>query len=280
MKKNIIIIFGGKSSEHDISVITGIQTIKNINRDFFNAFPLYISKGGVFYFGEKLEDISTFINFNPKQKGIYPATFISGKPFLLTKKWFGYTAPLRVDCAIICCHGLNGEDGTISGLLDISCIPYSCSNTLSCATCMDKIIMKDIFKANNFKIVNHTFTIKSKFIENSENELVRICATVKFPQIVKPTNLGSSIGISKCKNKVELFSAITLALKYDDRVVVEEMVENLMEVNCAVKGTTEKCEASLLEQPLSYDEILTFKEKYLDSKKLSEKEVKEENEID
>jgi D-alanine-D-alanine ligase len=279
-KENVIVIFGGKSTEHDISIITGLQVFANIDREKFNAIPVYISRKGEMFTGNKLGKIETYVNFTSNDKQIKKVAFASGSDYLLASKNHvdktKFKPFLKVDCAVICCHGVNGEDGTLQGLLELSNIPFSSSNVLSSAISMDKIIMKDVFVANNIETAKYKYFYKIDYKLESKKILDELEQNLQYPMFVKPANLGSSIGISKCKNREELDNAIEIASNYDNRILVEESIEDNIEVNCAVLGNTDYQIASKIEYPKSWSDFLSFDEKYIQRNKSSKTEVKPE----
>lgn len=296
-KENIIVIFGGKSTEHDISIITGLQTFTNVDRDKFNVIPVYIYRTGEMFTGNKLGELESYAKFDKDDKQIKKVSFVPGNSFLfvsknhpniINKKNFKkpsfindkskFKKFLKVDCAVICCHGMNGEDGTLQGLLELSNIPYTSSGVLSSSVTMDKIIMKDIFVANNIETAKYIYFNKYEYILNSNEILKNIETKLNYPMFVKPSNLGSSIGISKCKNREELDDAIEIAYNYDSRILVEEAILNNVEANCAILGNADYQIVSKIEYPKSWSEFLNFDEKYIQRNKsvnLAEKKKEE-----
>jgi len=168
---------------------------------------------------------------------------------------------LKVDVIFPALHGMNGEDGTIQGLLSLANIPYVGCGVMASLVGMDKIIMKDIFKANGIPIVNYTWFLRKEYESKKENVIYNIEQQLKYPLFVKPANLGSSIGISKANNREQLISAIEIAVRYDRKVIIE--VEDLIEINCSVLGTDDELNASICEQPVSWKTFLTFDDKYM-----------------
>lgn len=278
MKKNIFVFFGGKSAEHDISIITAIQTLNAIDKTKYNVFPAYIDKSGLFWTGEKLFDIKIFVDFAPKQKGIKRFVILSGEKKVALLKGTHIKKVLDIDAAVLCCHGAGGEDGSLQGLLEMSDIPYSSSGVCSSALCMNKKIMKDVFLSHKLPIVEHISVTREEFEQSPETVLSRV-KKMGYPVISKPSNSGSSIGIEKSKNDEELKDALDLAFSFDKLAVVEKCVENLMEVNCAVLKVGDKVITSSLEEPKTASDILTFSDKYLTSPRKGEKHVLSEKDI-
>lgn len=268
-KKNVLVMFGGKSVEHEVSVITGLQVVENIDKNKYTVIPLFITKNGEWFTGDVLLDIKNYKNLDDllsKAKRVYLEP-IPNKPYLqfypekgLFKK---SPEPIKIDVVFPALHGSHGEDGTMQGLFELCNIPYVGSGVLGSAVGMDKIIMKDIFKAYGIPIVNYTWFLRKNYINNSQAVIEDIERTLKYPMFVKPANLGSSIGISKAKDKEELINAIEIAINYDRKIIVEEAVQNPIEINCSVIGFDEDYNASVLEQPVSWQEFLSFEDKYL-----------------
>jgi len=257
--KNIMVFFGGKSCEHDISIITGIQVVNSLDITKYNVFPIYIGKSGKWFYSPNFKTVKQFIGFNENQKNVF---LIAGDNCLYAKK-IGTKPIAKMDCAIICCHGMNGEDGTLQGLLELCEIPYSSSNVLSSSVCMDKIFMKQIFEVNNLPVVPYSWFLKTEYEADEKQVLKKIKQELDFPMLVKPANLGSSIGITKCENELDLIKGIEIAKCYDTRIVVEEAVPHLKEINCAGLGNGENVEISNLEEPISWQKFLSFEQKYL-----------------
>ncbi|MDD4110936.1 MAG: D-alanine--D-alanine ligase [Clostridia bacterium] len=283
IKENVVVVFGGKSTEHDISIITGLQAFANVDREKYNVFPIYIYRNGEMFMGDKLGKVETFANFNLNDKEIKKVMFKVGSNFLFiskNSKKEKFKPYIKVDCAVLCCHGMNGEDGTLQGVLELANIPYTSSGVTSSAISMDKIIMKDIFIANEIQTVKYYFFNRSDFLLKFNEVIEKIEDKLAYPIFIKPANLGSSIGISKCKNKEELEQAIDIAINYDSRILAEEGIENNVEVNCAVFGNTEYQTASKIEYPKSWSEFLSFNEKYTQRNKEESKKnnkIKEES---
>lgn len=252
------VFYGGKSSEHDISVITGLQALRSIDKKKYEVVPIYITSEGEFFTGENMLDVEKYLNFDEKKHK--KLVFEQGRPNLLAKKAFGYRHFCKLDCALLCLHGMNGEDGTIQGLLELSGIPYTSSGVLGSAITMDKIIMKQLFEANGLPVVPYVAVLRADYETDEEKVLDAIHEKLSFPMIVKPANLGSSIGISKCENDDDLLLALDIACSYDGRIIVEKAIEPIREINCACKGHGE---TSMLEEPVSWDKFLSFKDKYI-----------------
>lgn len=271
-KINIGVMFGGRSVEHEVSIITGLQVIENIDKSKYEIIPIYISKEGDWYTGKELLEIKNFKDikellskvrkvFLPPIPGLARLFFYPFKSGFFKKE----VESLKVDVIFPALHGMHGEDGTIQGLFSLANIPFVGCGVMASSVGMDKIIMKDIFKANGIPIVNYTWFLRKEYEGKKENVISSIEQKLKYPMFVKPANLGSSIGISKANNQEQLISGIEIAIRYDRKVIIEEGVENLIEINCSVLGFDDELTASVCEQPVSWETFLTFDDKYMRS---------------
>lgn len=271
MKTTIGVFFGGRSTEHEISVISASQAMHAINAAKYDVVPIYISKQGKWYTGEALLDIKNYRNTADllgKVEEVYmEPTFGDYNLYKKKRGLFGSGVVKHLDVAIPVLHGSNGEDGTFEGLLETIGIPYAGCNTLSSANGMDKITMKMILKSCGIPVVDYVwFTDKEWFAQR--NELIdRIEKEIGYPVIVKPANLGSSVGIGRACNREELIEKIDGAEVYTTRIIVEDMVEDLQEINCSVLGDCDENQASVLEEPIKSGEILSYEDKYVGGSK-------------
>ncbi len=267
MKKNLAVTFGGKTVEHDISIITAIQLMNSADKSKYNIIPIYIDRDGKWYTGEKLLQIDVFKKFDPEQKGI-KRVFLSASADAMLYEYGKKQKPVcRIDVAIPAMHGLNGEDGTVQGLFELSDIPYSSAGVTGSAVCMDKIVMKAAFKGFGFPVLDSLFFERNDFFTDCDSVCAKIEDALKYPVFVKPANLGSSIGVNRADNRDALVYAMEVAAKYDRRILVEKAVTNIKEVNCSVMGTSSDAKASAIEQPLTSGRFLGFEEKYLSNGK-------------
>lgn len=248
-RENVVVFCGGKSFEHDISILTA-QTIVQAVPSEFNAYLLYQSLSGEFYLvpnDADIKQIKALQNLLPVALKINDNRLFSVK----NKPLF------KIDVAINCGHGQNCEEGTITHLFSLCNIASTNANATSQAVTLDKEFMKNIFVANGFA------TPKYVAQKGDGIDLQSVVGTLGFPIIVKPANLGSSIGICVCKNAGELENAVALALKYDTKVVFEEFIENALEINCACANFDGRVKASSCETPQKNDIFLSFHDKYL-----------------
>lgn len=271
-KLNVGVIFGGRSVEHEVSVITGLQVVENMDKSKYNVVPIFVSKEGDWYTGSALLDIKNYKSINgllsrvspvylPPVPGIAKLHFQSKATGFFKKA----ADPIALDVVIPAFHGTYGEDGAFQGLMKLANLPYAGCRVMASAVGMDKIVMKDIFKANGIPTVNYAWFMRKEYRKDQETVLNRIESQLKYPVYVKPANLGSSIGISRAQDRQGLISSIEVAVQYDRKIIIEESIENLMEINCSVLGTDHEVQASVCEQPVSWESFLSFDDKYMRS---------------
>ncbi len=267
MKTNIGVFFGGRSTEHEISVISASQAMHAINRDRFDVTPIYITKDGQWYTGDALFEVDNYRDIPAllkrcRQVYMRPETgnfnlYLDKKPFM------GKDIVTTLDVVIPVLHGSNGEDGTFEGLLETIGIPYAGCNTLSSANGMDKITMKMILQASGIPVVDYVWFTDKQWFKQRDELTERIESTIGYPVIVKPANLGSSVGIGRANNREELNSRVEDAERYSTRIIVEDLVENLQEINCSVLGDCDDYTMSVLEEPIKTGDFLTYEDKYM-----------------
>lgn len=273
-KMNIAVFFGSRSCEHDVSIVSALQCIEATKAAGFNVTPVYISRDGLWYTGEPLENIETFREFNPMTKGITrvtpDVTANAGDLWAWPPQRAGLfakvPAPLcHIDCVIPVFHGWHGEDGTIQGLLEMANIPYASSGVLGSAIGMDKIAMKQILRGAGFPVLDFVWFTREQLKKERQAVIERVEKEIKYPAFIKPAALGSSIGVSRAKNREELERALDVAASYDRRILVEVGVVHPVEINCAAVGYGEDVRASVCEMPVpsSNDTFLDFWQKYL-----------------
>ena len=273
-KMNIAVFFGSRSCEHDVSIVSALQCIEATKAAGFNVTPVYISRDGLWYTGEPLENIETFREFNPMTKGITRVTLdvtanagdLWAWPPQRAGLFAKVPAPLcHIDCVIPVFHGWHGEDGTIQGLLEMANIPYASSGVLGSAIGMDKIAMKQILRGAGFPVLDFVWFTREQLKKERQAVIERVEKEIKYPAFIKPAALGSSIGVSRAKNREELERALDVAASYDRRILVEVGVVHPVEINCAAVGYCEDVRASVCEMPVpsSNDTFLDFWQKYL-----------------
>ena len=273
-KLNIAVIFGSRSCEHDVSIISALQLIEAAKTAGFTVTPVYISREGLWYTGEALTQIETFREFNPMGKGItrvnLDVSANAGDLWAWPPQRAGLFAKVpspiaHIDVAIPVLHGLHGEDGTVQGLLEMANIPYASSGVLGSAVGMDKIAMKQMLRGAGYPVLDYVWLTRDQLKADREAIVERIEREIKYPAFVKPAALGSSIGVSKATNREELDKALDLAASYDRRILVEVGINNPVEINCAALGYGEDVRTSVCEMPVpsTGDKFLNFFEKYL-----------------
>lgn len=267
MKIKVGVFFGGNSVEHEISVITMNQAISSLDLEKYEIVPIYIAKNGVMYTGDDLLDLYSFKDMDVLLKRCYKVAVVNdGKGVKVVRTpapWIGKRVLNTIDVAFPIVHGTNCEDGTIAGFVTLLGIPFVGPDIVSSSIGMDKILQKKILRQSGISVVDFVAFYSVEYIKDEEKILNDIEKELEYPVIVKPGNLGSSVGIRKAKNKVELEEAIEFAMEFADRIIVEKAVEDLKEINCSVIGNLTETEASICEEPFFSDEILSYADKYI-----------------
>lgn len=266
MKINLAVIFGGKSVEHEVSVISAVQAMASINKEKYNIVPVYMTKKNEFYTGEKLFDINAFRDIPSLLGECTECVFVrsEGKVQLIRRKMkkLGSNIISDIDVAFPIVHGTNVEDGALQGYLQTLDLPYVGCDVLASAVGMDKFVMKILLKDAGFPVLDCCRF--SSFEAYKLDELMdKVEAKFPYPVIVKPINLGSSVGISKASDRASLEKSMEEAFSFADRILVEPAVVKLKEINCSVVGDSESAEASVCEEPVQCDEILSYEDKYV-----------------
>lgn len=271
MKTSIGVFFGGRSTEHEISVISANQAMAAIDREKYNVVPVYITKQGRWYTGEALTEVKNYRDI----KGLLDrCTEVYMRPvygdyklYKAQHKLFGSDVAAELDLAIPVLHGSNGEDGIFEGVLETIGLPYAGCNTLASANGMDKITMKMILAADGLPVVDYVWFTDKQWFEHRDELIAKVEDRLGYPVIVKPANLGSSVGIGRAENREQLLERVDDAQRYSTRIIVEDMVENLQEINCAVLGDCDEYITSVLEEPIKSGEILSYQDKYMGGSK-------------
>ena len=269
MKIKVGVIFGGESVEHEVSIISALQAINNIDKNKYIVVPIYISKDKVWYTGKDLCDISIYNDLDKVKKNSKSVSLckVDNEYCLLQTQGLLNKIVDKIDIAFPIVHGQNVEDGSLAGYLETVGIPYVGPNVLGASLGQDKVVMKQVFESSNIPVVDYVWFYENDYI-NDEEKYLRDIKKLEYPVLVKPASLGSSVGINFVKDENEIKDAINEAFTYDDKIVVEKAVENLIEVNCSVLGDKNMQSTSVIEQVLSNNQILTYEDKYIgDSKK-------------
>ncbi|MBQ8475218.1 MAG: D-alanine--D-alanine ligase [Clostridia bacterium] len=266
MKIKLAVLFGGRSVEHEVSVISALQAMENLNADKYEIIPVYISKNGEMFTGEFLRDSDEYKNIPELLKKSIAVNFVlrDGKTVLVRKnpKKFGNNDITEVEVAFPIVHGTNVEDGTLQGFLRTVGLPFVGCDVLASAVGMDKYVMKAMLKDGGFPVLDCVRLRRSAYVDR-DTCIEKIEAKLQYPVIVKPVNLGSSVGISKASDRDGLYKSLDEAFTYADTVIVEKAVVELREINCSVVGDVDNAEASECEEPFMCDEILSYKDKYM-----------------
>lgn len=276
-KKVIAVIFGGRSVEHDVSVLTGLQFLEALDPGKYEGLPIYVDPLGQWWTGDALTKrahypIKSDTHKDLRQVMLDLATPATGRPQLVTfsKGLMGEKrTQIPFDLMVPAIHGSNGEDGTLQGMLEFAAIPYAGCRTLGAGATMDKLFAKTVARANELKVLPELALdrpAKGAFIDPDVlgGQLKEAFGDVSFPYIVKPCNLGSSVGVGKADDMDGLVAALMSAFRLDSKVLVEPFVGNLVEYNVAVRKDRDgTIQTSAIERPLREAELLDFKNKYL-----------------
>ncbi|MDY4810692.1 MAG: D-alanine--D-alanine ligase family protein [Muribaculaceae bacterium] len=276
MKTNIGVFFGGRSTEHEISVISANQAINAIDRNKYDVTPVYVTKEGRWLTGDALLDLRNYRDMKAlpqKAEEVYMRPvfgdynlYYSNPKGLFGKK----NVAAKLDVVIPVFHGANGEDGTFQGILQAIDIPFAGCDTLSSANGMDKITMKDILRQNDIPVVDYVWFTDRQWFAKRDELVKKVEMEIGYPCIVKPANLGSSIGIGCAHDREELLDKVEDAARYSSRILVEHYVDQLQEINCSVLGDCDEYRESVLEEPIKTKEILSYTDKYMGGSKGTE----------
>ena len=267
-KTRVAVMFGGNSVEHEVSIISGLQAFHALDTEKYEPTPVYITKDNCFYTGEKIGDIQSFkdipktlaestrILLVPSDEGVVDMVRY---PF----KRFGDNVVGSFDVVLPVVHGTNVEDGTLMGMLEMLKVPYASCDVTSSALGMDKSYMKSALQTAGIPVLPAKEVTGQSYAEDSKAVLDLIEKDIGYPVIVKPVNLGSSVGISRAKDREELVQSMDLAVSFASRVLIERAVPNLREINCSVLGDMYEAKASACEEPLNATDILSYQDKYM-----------------
>lgn len=266
MKLNVAVFFGCRSVEHEVSIISAVQAMRAMNRDKYDITPVYVTKQGAMYSSSAMFEIENFRDIGKLLSESEEVTFVKKADGVfmhpVNRKAFRKVKEVKIDLAFPIVHGTNCEDGTIAGYFEFLGLPYISCDIISAAVGMDKAVFKDVLSAAGLPVLSCVRFTAREYMLGGVEISEKIKTQVGFPLIVKPVNLGSSVGISKVKTENELDEAIRLAMSFADRILVERAVCNLREINCSVLGDGDDCAASVCEEPFMHDEILSYKDKY------------------
>ncbi|MBR4081869.1 MAG: D-alanine--D-alanine ligase [Clostridia bacterium] len=268
------VIFGSRSCEREVSIISAVQLMNHVNTEKYDVIPVYIDEQGRWYTGAPLREVKTFQHFNPDMRGIdlVQLDLAAGSGALIAnrpgKGLFGHPTQevvARLEVCVIVMHGMHGEDGTLQGLLEMANLPYTSTGVAGSAIGMDKIMMKQFFRGADLPVLPGTWYQRSQWERDQAAVLADVEEKLGYPVFVKPANLGSSIGVSRADDREGLIDSLQLAFDYDRRVLVEKGLDKPIELNCSVLGYDDDVTASPIEMPVTGEQFLDFSEKYLAS---------------
>lgn len=265
---NIGVIFGGTSVEHEVSIITAQQAIAQLlSMNKYNVVPIYISKQNRWYTGSYLLEVEHFKDLKKVVeqskrvqlvKGERNAVLISDPVKKLHEAFVDY-----IDIAFPIIHGTGGEDGSLQGILEHLDIPYVGCNVLAASLTMDKIASKLFLQSSGIRVVEGEWFYAHHWLSYSNDIIDDLESKLKYPMIVKPADIGSSVGVKPAKNRNELVEAIDFARHFSPRILVERMLVGMREINISVLGDSEKLEFSVCEEPMTTSDFLTYEDKYV-----------------
>jgi D-alanine-D-alanine ligase len=271
--KTVAVIFGSRSAEHDISIVTALSAIiKPLEASKqFKVEAVYISKDGAWYWDEKLKDIQLYqtgqIDDFMRKAPKVQLQFDDGLTLVKSSQFAGRKSYQKIDLVFPATHGTHGEDGELMGLLEMANVPYVGCGVVASAIAMDKVLSKQVTAANGILSPRYEYLLKSTFQQKGAEIVKELEKTLTYPLFVKPARLGSSIGISRVETSRELVNAIEVALHYDDKAIIEEAVQNLIEVTVPIIGNEELIAASV-ERPLAKEDgVFDFETKYMNQGK-------------
>ncbi len=269
MKTNVAVFFGGRSVEHEISVISALQAINAFNAEKYNVIPIYITKQGRWFTGDALLDISNFKDMKGLEEKCEEVfmrpEYGDYNLYKAQTGMFSKRNPVAAEIHVVIpvLHGTNGEDGIFEGVLETIGIPYAGCNTLSSANGMDKITMKMILRESGIPVVDYVWFTDKQWLSQRDEIIGKIESRLGYPVIVKPANLGSSVGIGKASDRESLIAKVNEAERFSQRLIVEHMIEDLKEINCSVLGDADEHQSSVCEEPVKSGDFLSYDDKYV-----------------
>ena len=263
MKIKVGVIFGGESVEHEVSIISAIQAMNKMDQEKYDIIPIYITKDREWYTGDMLKDIEVYEDLDlVKKYGKNVVLYYKNGSYVLQNKKFPKGVVTDIDIAFPIVHGTNVEDGVLQGYLQSIGIPFVGGNVYASAVGQDKVYMKALFKDSDLPMTKYVWFYDCDYKNDSE-EVIKKVNKLKYPVIVKPACTGSSVGIKVVDDESELVEAIDDAIQYDNKILVEEVVTDLKEVNISVVGNYEHQKTSEIEEVISANKFLTYADKYI-----------------
>ena len=253
----ILIMFGGVSAEHEVSIITGLQVVEALDYDLYEPYVIYVRRNGVFCYLPRLTHRSQFLKVKalPCVLGVDDRGAYFKTERILSKK-------IYVDVAYLAFHGGNGEGGAIQGMLESLRIPFTSADHEGSAIAMNKVLAKQVLKDKNISVVEGYQVFKADFLSNSDQLSSSLEGYLGYPMIIKPAHLGSSIGIQIARDRDALFTHLSAALQMDNEILIEKFMEGFVEYNVSVRVVDHHIICSEIERPRATDEILSFADKY------------------
>ena len=266
MKIRIAVIFGGRSVEHEVSVISALQAVANMDPEKYDITPVYLTKTNELYIGEKIGDITAYRDIKSLLAASIRVLLLNENDrfYIINypQKRYGKNIKKEIDLAFPIVHGTNTEDGTVMGFIKTMGIPLVGCDVTAAAVGMDKYIMKTVFKDNDIPVLDCVRFNLSDY-KDVEGMIKKTEKKLSYPVIVKPVNSGSSVGISVAKDKDELTDSIDTAFTFANTIIIERAIKNLQEINCSVLGDADNARASLCEEPFHTEDILSYEDKYM-----------------
>ena len=270
MKTRVALMFGGKSVEHEVSVISGIQAYLSMDTEKYDVIPVYLTKKNEMYVGEKIGKIESYKDINGLLKDSQRVIMMNENDHIMLtpypQKLFGKKEEQEIDIVFPVVHGTNVEDGALQGYFKTLGVPFVGCDVTASAIGMDKFVMKTVLKEYDVPVLDAALYVLADYAD-MEGLMDKIEAKFGYPVIIKPVNLGSSVGISVAKTRVELANSIDDAFRYSTKILVEHAISSLREINCAVLGDENEAIASECEEPLHTKDILSYEDKYVSNAK-------------
>jgi D-alanine-D-alanine ligase len=266
MKMQVAVFFGGRSVEHEVSVITGMQAAAALGKDKYDVIPIYLAKDGAMFTGPGFETLQNYRDIPALlENGRQVCLMRSGGRVALVstaKKLFGGDKPVYIDVALPTVHGTFGEDGCLQGLFEMNGLPYTGCDVLSSAICMDKPASKALLRSAGLPVLDDLILEADKYNKSPDVVLNALETHYPYPVMVKPANLGSSVGINRADNRDRLQSALELAFTFSRRALIEPALIHMREINCSVLGDASGARASVCEEPVMSENYLSYRDKY------------------
>ncbi|MFC1959088.1 D-alanine--D-alanine ligase family protein [Chloroflexota bacterium] len=263
------VIFGSRSVEHDVSIVTAHQVMQALDPNRYEVVPVYITREGAWLVGDPLRNINSFRDdkvtemLGVKEATLSVSTAHKGLIIPPISGLVGRNSLRKLDVVFPVVHGAHGEDGTLQGLCELVDLPYVGCAVMASAIAIDKPMTKKILRAEGLPVLADLVVTRQQWIDDRDAVVARIEEKFAYPFFVKPASLGSSIGIARVADRDMLGNHLDVAANFDARIMIEEPAEGAMEINCAVLGAGDEMRTSVLEQPISLEEFLTYEDKYM-----------------